>query len=667
MSKRGDETYFPPGFTSLQYCRLLIPTELAQGINSDEGGAASLWAAIQKQQSAGTDPILDDSRTTQDSRRVDPEEAGDHASDETPPKDVVMVLNATQTRRVSDLIASFDQNPSKLTYLAGQIQVEKDAPVSAFQLNLSADGTSTISVPGHSDKPLFGASWSASRSKAQAAHNVLDIFSYACRKIPSFRRASGRAKHRVKPRPTSAEPPAPIPYTGAEPPLQFDPPLMRESEITPSRLKSCLALGGTGSGKTVSFLEPILHAMLAYRIEDKAASILVIDPKVELLDSVRRKLTELGELERLVIVGQSGPIIYFDDQQDLSLEDRFAKAKGFVSTNAPDETGRWQLMAERFIMGFMADAQEFANVTGDGLLQSIVYIATGDEMYLRASQWSALRKMLNLGMESANRLRQLSDIYDVLCFGIGLSKVERPYSRYINLKDSDQIFYNSRGALLIADMLGSNDLEPFLDMSLTRTIGAIERFNIAELIGRGAVIVFQPRKKATHDLVGMALKSAFFRSVFERKDMLRPMGYFCDEAQRFITTDEETGEHSVFDIARAYRLTACIATQSMAALQTAVGAGTRALAALDSIVVNTPTKACFRTTDVASLQLMKQFIPSDPRGLGHVLNARPPSSLKVGECYFSLGHEWGRSRYRLEELHAVVRNPSDDATPGEQQ
>jgi hypothetical protein len=425
-------------------------------------------------------------------------------------------------------------------------------------------------------------------------------------------------------------------------------------------------LGGTGAGKTHSFLLPALNAMLDYRVDGKSASILVIDPKIELLDAIKKKLNELGELDRLVVIGQSGPIRFFDDISSLSLKDRFEKANALVRIDASDDSGRWQLMSEHLVLSFLRDAQAFLEVVGVGLIESIVHIATGDKKYLRANQWVALRQMLNRGMEGSNQLRLISDIYDVLCFGVGLTRLERPYARYLSLKDADQIFYNSRGALMIADQLGSDDVAPLIDMSISRPRRQGAFVDIPALINRGAVILFQPGKKATHDLTGRALKSLFFRCAFEREDMLRPMGYFCDEAQRYLTTDEETGEHSVFDTARAYRLTACIATQSVAALQAAVGASTRDLAALDSIVVNTPTKVCFRTTDVASLQVMKRFIPSDPSGNGHVLIARPPSSLRVGECYFSLGQEWGRSRYQLRAPltpKEVTSKPADRGTP----
>jgi hypothetical protein len=170
---------------------------------------------------------------------------------------------------------------------------------------------------------------------------------------------------------------------------------------------------------------------------------------------------------------------------------------------------------------------------------------------------------------------------------------------------------------------------------------------VAALIERGAVLVFQPRQSATHDLVGGALKSLFFRCVMERQDMQRPMSYFCDEFQRFITFDPETGEHAFLDRCRAYRVNSFLATQSMAALLAATKRGVQSSNALDSILVNTPTKVCFRTTDQSAVATMKCFIPRDPRSEQHILNFRPPSSLLTGESYFSLGNSWGRTRYQL--------------------
>jgi hypothetical protein len=668
MSSKNTETSLPLGFTTLQSSKLIVPVAVAQRIKLESAGASKVWESLQCGQNPDGSGNFDEPLVF-DLKPTVPYQSND-ASDEsqTPPRKVELNLNAAQLRRLDQVITQFCKYANKQKYSSGKIELEREdrTPI----LLLERDGNiGALSLPievDQEEKRRFGGAFSSSRGRPHDEHNALDLYLIACRKIPAFCKASSRSTQPKKKPKTRPLPPAPIPYSGKEPPLRFDPPLLQKSEILPSQLINCLTLGGSGGGKTFSFLQPVLHAMIDYKVDEMAASILVVDPKSELLASVEKKLAQRGELERLVVIGQTGPLAYFHQRHDLSLEDRFAKAKQFVSANTPDDNGRWQVMADRFILGFLRDAEAFQEIVGVGLLQSIVYLVTDQTHYLHRNQWVALRKMLNIGMEGGEQLRLLSDLYDTLTLGIGLKDLERPYARYINLKDSDQIFYNSRSALLIADLLGSKDIEGLLDMSISPVQQQSEICDVADLIEHGAVIVFQPRKKATHDLVGAALKSLFFQSAFERKEMLRPLGYFCDEAQRFLTTDEETGEHSVFDTARAYRLTACIASQSMAALQTAVGAGPKALAALESIIVNTPTKVCFRTTDIGSLQLMKRFIPADPRGSSHVLHARPPSSLRVGECYFSLDDQWGRYRYRLGDVSPDTRDTSEIVTKGAQ-
>jgi hypothetical protein len=195
-------------------------------------------------------------------------------------------------------------------------------------------------------------------------------------------------------------------------------------------------------------------------------------------------------------------------------------------------------------------------------------------------------------------------------------------------------------------------------MAVRRGLPLAHRTDVASLLGQGTVLVFQPRQTALYDLAGRALKSLFFRCVMERADMQRPVAYVCDEFQRFITNDAETGEHTFLDRCRAYRVNSFLATQSMAALLAATGQGLQGVSALNSILVNTPTKVCFRTTDESAVAAMKNFIPGDPRSHGHILQCRPPSSLLTGEYYFSFGATWGRTRYRLPEATALPPTPA---------
>lgn len=567
---------------------------------------------------------------------------------------VLMPLSPLQLARLDKLISSFAKRDKKQVYLNAQIQVDEAQKI--WFTCLDRTDSAKPMIRRHNDKLAiesgrnYAKAFTSEFAGRAAEHNVLDLFLTACKRLPGFTAATVR---RYKERVSACvvkKAVAPLPYDGCEPPLMFTPALFDHHEVLPSAMTNALAIGSTGSGKTVSFILPALRSMLDYRLSDgKVASLLVIDPKVELLNAAKYKLTALGELSRLIVVGQCDPINYFQDSDGLSVSDRFEKVKSFmVISSQRGDDNRWQVFAEQLILALLKDDQQFANVCQLPLLESVAALVTGEDHYLERNQWVALRKLLLLGMEDPVNLRHIADVYDVLTFSVGMTRMDRPFARYTALKDGDQFFYNARGALTVVDGLGSNDIEHLMDFSVRRNLKKGRRTEVAELVESGRVIVFQPAQVATHDLVGAALKSLFFRTVMERQDMQRPMGYFCDEFQRFITADPETGEHTFLDRCRAYRVNCFLATQSMAALMAATGKGINGFSSsLDSILVNTPTKLCFRTTDMHAVATMKAFIPRDPQSEQHVLNFRPPSSLLVGEYYFAIGHQWGRTRYQL--------------------
>ena len=565
-------------------------------------------------------------------------------------------INALQYTRLEKLINEFKKRERKLFYRNGECVVPSNETDKLGFNSLDQSNPAAPRIIRLADNSTeayahrFGRPSGREQASTEAEHSALDLFVLACKVIPGFEAASQRRfvdYNRAQRAPKA--PVAPIPYDGSEPALLFASPLMERSRILPSEMLNALAIGSTGSGKTASFMEPALFSMLAYRLAGgKTASMLVIDPKVELLAGIERTLQAQGELQRLVVVGRCDPVYLFQDDDGLSLVERFEKVKGFFTT--PDNSidgNRWQMFAEQLILSFLKDDQVVARVCRLPLLESVATLVTGDASYLQRNQWVALRKLLLLGMEHGDNLRRISDVYDMLTYGVGMVKLERPFARYISMKDTDQYFYNARGALALVDGLGSEDIEACMDLSVRHGLTRADRTDVAALIDRGAVLVFQPRQTATHDLVGRALKSLFFRSVMERTDMLRPIAYFCDEFQRFITQDPETGDHTFLDRCRAYRVNSFLATQSMAALLAATQSGAHSRSALDSILVNTPTKVCFRTTDETAVQTMKAFIPRDSRSEQHVLNYRPPSALLTGEYYFALQHHWGRTRYRL--------------------
>jgi hypothetical protein len=563
----------------------------------------------------------------------------------------VRAITALQMQRLKSLIAQLRKRDKVPTYLNGSVETDEGLLFSALKLAEGKDYSIARSKDQTSSKQsrkTFG--WQTDDKGALAEHSALDLHLALCKRYPLFEKASARRFQSTQIKASTKQPVPPMPYTGEEPPYVFgESTLFDRSEIHPKDLLNSMAFGTIGSGKTASFIEPLLFSMLAYRLAcGKTSSLLIIDPKIELYQGVRSKLQSLNELDRLVVVGEAAPIQYFSDDDALSVSDRFSKVKGFFpSSSSHGNDERWQQMSEGLILSMLRDDQVFSDFTGMPLLESICAMVTDNKDYLVNGQWAAMRRLLLLGMEDLEAVRHIAAVYDGLVTGVGIPDPERPLSRYAALKESEQFFYNARGALILVDQLGNPDIVHLMDLGVRRGLTIGPRTDIAELVATGKVILFQPRPLATYELVGRALKGLFFRAVTEREDMERPMAYVVDEFQRFISNDPETGEHAMLDRNRAYRMNAVLASQSYAALATAVAGDRHSGTALDSIMTNCPSKVLFRTPDLTSVHAMQSVIPRDPFGDGHVLTFRPPSSLLVGEYYYTIQGKWGRTRYKL--------------------
>ena len=113
-----------------------------------------------------------------------------------------------------------------------------------------------------------------------------------------------------------------------------------------------------------------------------------------------------------------------------------------------------------------------------------------------------------------------------------------------------------------------------------------------------------------------------------------------------MTADKVTGEAHFLDRSRAYRVVSVLATQCIPSILGVMDARYDKQSALASILANTPTKLMFRNTDPTTANQMKSFIPGSPSYGIHVLDARPPSTLRTGEYYYQIGNEWGRAQYQ---------------------
>ena len=159
------------------------------------------------------------------------------------------------------------------------------------------------------------------------------------------------------------------------------------------------------------------------------------------------------------------------------------------------------------------------------------------------------------------------------------------------------------------------------------------------------VFVVQPWH-AAHGVVARAVKALFFEAVLGNArraagERMPLVAYVADEFHRFATADRVHGEQSFLDTCRSFNAACVLACQSMASVHHALagisgdGEGAANDHAIDILLANTGSKFFFRTTDRDTLSRLRSMAPAPP-DRASVVDVRPPSTLKAGECYVSL-------------------------------
>ena len=180
----------------------------------------------------------------------------------------------------------------------------------------------------------------------------------------------------------------------------------------------------------------------------------------------------------------------------------------------------------------------------------------------------------------------------------------------------------------------------------------------------GRVLLFQPSGDGLDTLVTRVLKNLFFEAVFD--DPVRAsggpdlplLGYVCDEAHRFVTSDPV----SFVDSCRSYGVFCVLACQSLASIEHALshGGGSEVSdrTAASILSNNMGSKFFFRSTDRRTSAHVEDLSPYRP-GMSLITQLRPLSTLAPGECYAALSD--GRfERRQLEPVlpRAVERAPA---------
>ena len=446
-----------------------------------------------------------------------------------------------------------------------------------------------------------------------------------------------------------------------------------------------LILGETGSGKTASGVMPLLRSILGYEsLNAERAAILVIDPKFELRHVVNEVMG--GRFEKEAI-----ELDLDKDQYRIDIFEQYREETHQAGPSARDVV--------ESVKSFSEDLYNEAKLTHDAywintplamirdVLEVLLYChrkkgsdfwaeftklvlsnSKGAEKDSPERAFAELIKKHDISYDPDDYFKPMKQFFDLLgswswicwpAFDATCKQLNVPphISAFTNkFKDTS----NQLNATLVG--IATRYLADLTSPNLVRhvSLNPIEApknsLRIEDAANDGKVLIYYPGDNSfVSDAIGRLIKSKFFVATFTRKNKERPIAYVCDEFQRFITGDPESGEQSFLDRCRAYRGICVLATQSIASIQKALyDAGEQIQGCVDAcisiILNNTGTKLFFRNTDKDTQERLKQLIPINTLANSghHIMDARPISTLKVGECYFLLSDsKWGRAQISL--------------------
>jgi hypothetical protein len=428
-----------------------------------------------------------------------------------------------------------------------------------------------------------------------------------------------------------------------------------------------LCLGGSGSGKTMSGILPLLRAKASYAGPERpevSPAVLVIDPKLELAPVLQDIAAARGELPRIRhFAGGDGPLLHLFGMVDPStLEPRDIVRRLLAPSTA------YQAERYRSRTAFFCQAAERFLACTIGLDLSLY--SAGGIPWIRAF-WDAVRMSLRQ-KEAPDALRYQPDRYADHHRSVYRLSAVAPDAIIDALRSASEAF----GIEVESSIASLRDMPSETRESVIATIenilSDVASREVAKSVwlnpfepppaGRalephlslddGHWIIYTPETASSaSNYVGRALKTCVFEAVLRRSRTERPIAYVADEFQRFVTADAG-GEQGFLDRCRAYRCSVVLATQSLSSLQFALAAeetpGGKG-EATDVLVANTATRLIFRTTDAATRRWLEEVIPEPPiEGRRHVVRVRPPSTLSAGEAYVIRSDgSWGRGQARL--------------------
>jgi len=467
------------------------------------------------------------------------------------------------------------------------------------------------------------------------------------------------------------------------------------SNINP--FQHVLIMGQTGAGKNMSALNPYLQFIVDNENHFYSSAILAIDPKNELRKVIEESersydiITRDGISQGAEIEGHK-KIDFFESfdhetEKHESYSDKLIKfLDNFIDRDNTDPF--WNDQADQFIraifeLEFFVSSKHRLKAYNERFWTGFKKHLTdkiADLDYMQAhcndeNERNSYRSMVKAYNKYLNVVKEEISVFKIYRFLLYNPFLLNEYLTflqkvYLNSENTNGYqfldylyqlhaskthgqFYGIVGAASnYLDVLISEELEnvinfqPFMDHD--------DRYSVKDCLEQSKIVLFKPDPlNQNDDKLGKVLKSLFFEFSFLRRNKNLPFFYFCDEFQKYITTDKASGEANFLDRCRSFNVACILATQSTSSLHNTLlleGKNTSEVeASVNSMLSNIGTKFYFRSTDTNTNNDLKQLIPQSPvLNQPHIIDVRPLSTLKVGECYYSLSDgSWGRKQIKI--------------------
>lgn len=434
-----------------------------------------------------------------------------------------------------------------------------------------------------------------------------------------------------------------------------------------------LVLGGTGSGKTLSVVSPLLRALLAERAVasvDQRSCVVCIDPKRELGSTLRAGCTDLLEVD-----GPSTPpldvfaALNRDELDAGEVVDRYM-ALGDVCMDSPRDSF-WRVGARNLLHDCVSIDLHVARLAGApndahirrglfwrglaGALREAERIAESEARLLRSPRRPISRYLLLLRM----LVRDGGSTVAVQSTAVLVQRVITQHAPDLATPALSQLptLASETSSSLVATCsalvgpLSSARVQRALRLDVLPPLRMTPVLSMMDCIRNGSVILYQPSTTSAEGMtIARAVKAAAYDAILAGAActpdgaVQRLVAIVIDEAHEVLTTTG-VSDARFLAVGRAFGSAPILASQSISAIRDRLPMGSHD--AVRSITANVATRIQLGTGDPDSVNDMRAPIGPPPIPGPHLLDVRSPAQFLPGEAVWVSSGGWGIGRVKL--------------------